>query len=56
MMAYRAVEHYVYARVRLFLRRRHKVSSGGFTTFSDAIVFGKLGVLRLRDVYLGRLP
>jgi RNA-directed DNA polymerase len=55
-MAYRAVDHYVYERVRSFLRRRHKLSSGGYTTFSDAIVFGKLGVLRLRDVHLGRLP
>jgi hypothetical protein len=36
-------------------RRRHKVSSRGSTTFSDAVVFGKLGVLRLRDVHLGRL-
>jgi hypothetical protein len=32
------------------------VSSRGSTTFSDAVVFGKLGVLRLRDVHLGRLP
>ena len=56
LMAYRAVDHYVYERVRSFLRRRHKLSSGGYTTFSDAIVFGKSGVLRLRDVHLGRLP
>ncbi len=56
LLAYRAVDHYVYERVRSFLRRRHKVSSSGFTTFSDAVVFGKLGVLRLRDVHLGRLP
>ena len=40
----------------MFLRRRHKVSSGGYTLFSDAFVFGALGVLRLRDVHLGRLP
>jgi RNA-directed DNA polymerase len=56
LMAYRAVDHYVHERVRSFLRRRHKVSSRGIITFSDAIVFGKLGVLRLRDVHLGRLP
>jgi RNA-directed DNA polymerase len=56
LMAYRAIDHYVYERVRSFLRRRHKVSSRGSTTFSDAVVFGKLGVLRLRDVHLGRLP
>ena len=43
-------------RVRSFLRRRYKVSSGGYTIFSDTVVFGKLGVLRLRDVHLGRLP
>jgi RNA-directed DNA polymerase len=56
LMAYRAVDHYVHERVRSFLRRRHKVSSRGIITFSDAVVFGKLGVLRLRDVHLGRLP
>ncbi len=56
LMAYRAVDQYVYERVRSFLRRRHKVSSRGITTFSDAVVFGKLGVLRLRDVHLGRVP
>ena len=56
LMAYRAVDHYVYERVRNFLRHRHKVSSRGATSFSDAIVFGKLGVLRLRDVHLGPLP
>ena len=56
LMAYRAVDQYVYERVRSFLRRRHKVSSRGSTPFSDAVVFGKLGVRRLRDVHLGRLP
>jgi RNA-directed DNA polymerase len=56
MMAYRAVDNYVYERVRNFLRHRHKVHSRGSSGFSDAVVFGKLGVLRLRDVHLGRLP
>jgi RNA-directed DNA polymerase len=56
LMAYRAVDHYVHERVRNFLRHRHKVSSRGATSFSNAIVFGKLGVLRLRDVHLGPLP
>jgi RNA-directed DNA polymerase len=56
LMAYRAVDHYVSDRVRYFLRHRHKISSSGFTIFSDAVVFGKLGVLRMRDVHLGRLP
>ena len=45
--AYRAVNHYVYERVRVFLKRRHKVSSLGTAQFSDRVVFGKLGVLRL---------
>lgn len=53
--AYRAVDHYVYQRVRHFLRRRHKVSSRGTTRFSDATVFEELGVLRLRRVQLGAL-
>src|SRR5216684_4427038 len=56
LMAYRAVDHYVHERVRNFLRHRHKVASRGATSFSNAIVFGKLGVLRLRDVHLGPLP
>ncbi len=55
LMAYRAVDHYVYERVRNFLRHRHKVHSRGYSGFSDAVVFGTRGVLRLRDVHLGRL-
>jgi RNA-directed DNA polymerase len=51
--AYRAVDNYVYQSVRHFLRRRHKVQSRGTRRFSDEVVFGKLGVLRLRDVQLG---
>ncbi len=43
LMAYRAVDHYVHERVRNFLRHRHKVASRGATSFSNAIVFGKLG-------------
>lgn len=45
--AYRAVNHCVYQRVRVFLRRRHKVPSLGTAKYSDGVVFGKLGVLRL---------
>jgi RNA-directed DNA polymerase len=56
LMAYRAVDHYVYERVRNFLRHRHKEAARGSTRFSDAVVFGSLGVLRLRDVHLGRRP
>ena len=56
LMAYRAVDQYVYERVRNFLRDRHKVSSRGTSRFSDAVVFGELGVLRLRHVHIGRRP
>jgi RNA-directed DNA polymerase len=56
LMAYRAVDHYVYERVRYFLRHRHKVSSRGAIRFSDTVVFGDLRVLRLRDLHLRRLP
>ena len=56
LMAYRAVDHYVYERVRYFLRHRHKVASRGTARFSDPVVFGEMGVLRLRDVHLGPLP
>jgi RNA-directed DNA polymerase len=56
LMAYRAVDHYVYERVRYFLRHRHKVLSRGTARFSIPVVFGEMGVLRLRDVHLGRHP
>jgi len=45
--ANRAVDNYVYERVRNFLRRRHKVQSRSGTQFSGKTVFGKLGVLSL---------
>jgi RNA-directed DNA polymerase len=54
-LAYRAIDRYVYHGVRSFLRRRHKVPSRGAPLYSDAVVFGTLGVLRLRDVHLGPL-
>ena len=54
--AYRAVDNFVYQRVRGFMRRRHKVPSRGTRRFSDEVVFGKLGVLRLRRVQLGPPP
>jgi len=47
-MVYRAVEYYVADRVRHFLRRRHKVSSRGTQCFHIDVVFGQLGVVRLR--------
>ena len=45
--AYKAVDEYVYDRVRNFLRRRHKVSSQG-RQFPGERVYGSLGVLRLQ--------
>ncbi len=56
LMAYRAVDTYVLERTRHFLRRRHKVHSRGAYRFSDAVVFGELGVLRLRHVHVGSVP
>jgi RNA-directed DNA polymerase len=46
--AYRAVDEYVYDRVRNFLRKRHKVSSQGTRQFPRERVYGLLGVLRLQ--------
>lgn len=56
LMAYRAVDNYVYESVRHFLVRRHKVPSRGYYRFNDAVIFGELGVLRLRSVHLGPAP
>jgi RNA-directed DNA polymerase len=53
LMAYRAVDHYVYDRVRQFLRRRHKVPSRGTKRFPADKVFGELGVFQLRRFHLG---
>ncbi len=55
-MAYRTVDDYVYASVRNFLRRRHKVRTRGTRRFSAEQVFGELGVLRLRRLQLGPPP
>ena len=48
---FRAVDRYVYERVRDFLARRHKVAGRGTRRFSCEIVYGELGLLRLE-----RLP
>ena len=56
LMAYRAVDNHVRERVRGFLRRRKKVSSRGTRQFSGQVVFGKLGVVRLRRMHLGPPP
>ena len=55
-MAYRAADHHVYEAVRGFLTRRHKVPTRGTRQYSDAVVFGKLGVLRLRRMHIGAPP
>jgi RNA-directed DNA polymerase len=54
--AYRAVDNHVAARVRHFLRRRHGVPSRGRRVLADEVIFGRLGVLRLRSVHLGARP
>jgi len=49
--AFRAVDRYVYERVRDFLARRHKVAGRGTRRFSFKVVYGERGLLRLE-----RLP
>ena len=56
LMAYRAADNHVYATVRGFLTRRHKVPSRGTRRFTDHVVFGELGVLRLRRMHIGAPP
>jgi RNA-directed DNA polymerase len=53
LMAYRAIDNYVYASVRNFLRRRHKVPTRGTRRFPAEQVFGPLGVVRLRPLHVG---
>jgi RNA-directed DNA polymerase len=53
LLAYRAVDNYVYQAVRHFLRRRHKVSSRGTQRFPAERVFGELGVFQFRRFHLG---
>jgi RNA-directed DNA polymerase len=56
LIAYRAADNYVLQKVRHFLVRRHKVPSRGTKRFPDHYVFGKLGVLRLRQIHIGAPP
>ena len=56
LQAYRAVDHHVYDRVRHFLRKRHNVKGRGTKQFPYEVVFGTLGVLRLRGVHVGPPP
>ena len=53
LMAYRAVDNYVYERARYFLSRRHKVPGRGTRRYSADVIFGKLGVQRLRPLHVG---
>jgi RNA-directed DNA polymerase len=53
LLAYRAVDNYVYEGVRHFLRRRHKVPSRGTKRYPRERVFGELGVFQLRRFHLG---
>ena len=51
--AYRVVDNFVQSAVRNFLQRRHKVPGRGTRRFPVSLIFGDLGVLRLRRVQLG---
>lgn len=53
LIAYRAIDNHTYHRVRRFLVQRHKVPTRGTRRFSAEVVFGELGVLRLRRVHYG---
>ena len=53
LMAYRAVDQYVYDSVRHFLTRRHKVPSRGTKIYPQERVHGELGIISLRRVQLG---
>jgi RNA-directed DNA polymerase len=52
--AYRAVDNHLYDRVRHFLRRRHKVKSGGTSLLPTGKSLGAWGIVRLLDVMQGR--
>jgi len=56
LMAYRAIDNFVYEHVRHFLRRRHKVPSRGTRYFPVEKVFGELGIVRLRILHVGSSP
>ena len=54
--AYRAVDHHWYDRVRHFLRRRHKVRSGGTRLLPTGKSLRDWGVVRLLDLHRRRRP
>jgi uncharacterized protein YoaH (UPF0181 family) len=51
----RAVDNYVYDRVRHFLRRRHKLPTRGTRRYPCSWTFGELGVQSSRPLNVGRL-
>lgn len=53
-LAYREVDNYVEDRVRAYLVKRHKCASRGVARWPDHVIYGELGVTRLRDVQYGR--
>ncbi|WP_201242996.1 group II intron reverse transcriptase/maturase [Halorhodospira halophila] len=53
LMAYRAVDNHVERRTRAFLVKRHKVPTRGTRRYPDRVIFGEMGVLRLRRIHLG---
>jgi RNA-directed DNA polymerase len=52
--AYRAVDNHLYDRVRHFLRRRHKVKSGGTSLLPTGKSLKAWGIVRLLDVLRSR--
>jgi RNA-directed DNA polymerase len=48
--AYQAIDHHVATRVRQFLGRRREEPTRGTRALPDDVIFGPLGVLRLRHV------
>ena len=54
--AYRAVDNHLYGRVRHFLRRRHKVRSGGRTLLPTGKSLQDWGIVRLLDLHRRRRP
>jgi RNA-directed DNA polymerase len=56
LMAYRAVDQYVYNSVCHFLTRRHKVPSRGTRIYPMERVHGEMGIISLRRLHIGAPP
>ena len=54
--AYRAVDNHTAERVRHFLRQRRHVPTRGTRLLANEVIFGSLGMLRLRQVHLAAAP